>query len=346
MHPAYQQASSRSRTLLISPGAHANRCLQSDTPTASASSSSLGAYYTDLNLITSRIGTRSVSGGIPSVMRPDPVAGMRQTSSADEEQANSVVDDADVFAGGFDIFMSGITIHFKPLRYDHIRDWVVNKLGGVYAGIQNAAIADVENGLIFPSFVRRSSEDSRSQVQNHEDGERESADGVIPQGSGSELSFLFNTVSGIYYLLNPSDDHTATQTAGTHIFGRELSAVPDVIPTERAPDRCPEVLAPEVVEDADRSQLQPEIMNSFDSISGEEDYDVLSLDEEDGSLDETRSASISRPARKLTTSLIRDNTGDPGIIEAGDTIDESEIWDVVAQDELDDWDIPVRPSGI
>ncbi|KAK9331824.1 hypothetical protein V1520DRAFT_336774 [Lipomyces starkeyi] len=329
MHPAYQQASSRSRTPLMSPG----RRLQSDTPTAFASSSFPGAYYTDMNLITSRIGTRSVSGGIPSsVMRPDPVA----DRCADDEQTNSVVDEADVFGGGFDIFMSGITIHFKPLRYDHIRDWVVNKLGGVYAGIQNAGIADVENGLIFPSFVRRLSEDGSSQVHNHEDGERETTDGIISQGSGSELSFLFNTVSGIYYLLNPSDDHTVPQTSGT-----PTSAVPDVIPTERAHDRCPEVLAPEVVDAADKAHLQPEIMNSFDSISGEEDYDVLYLDEEDGSLDETRCASISRPG---TTLMVRDSTGDPGIIEAGDTIDESEKWDVVSQDEVDDWDIPVRPS--
>ncbi|KAK9314490.1 hypothetical protein V1522DRAFT_120976 [Lipomyces starkeyi] len=341
MDPAYQQASSRSRTPLISPG----RRIQSDTPTAFASSSFPGAYYTDMNLITSRIGTRSVSGGFPSSeMRPDPVADRPQLCSADDEQTNSVVDEADVFGGGFDIFMSGITIHFKPLRYDHIRDWVFNKLGGVYAGIQNAGIADVENGLIFPSFVRRLSEDGSTQVHNHEDGERETTDGIISLGSGSELSFLFNTVSGIYYLLNPSDDHTAPQTSGTPISGRETSAVPDVIPTERARDRCPEVLAPEVVEGADKTHLQPEIMNSFDSISGEEDYDVLYLDEEDGSLDETRCASISRPRTTLTTSLVRDNTGYPGTIEAGDTIDESEMWDVVSQDEVDDWDIPVRPS--
>ncbi|KAK9388545.1 hypothetical protein V1515DRAFT_597228 [Lipomyces mesembrius] len=345
MHPACKQASSRSNTPLISTGAPASRRLQSDTPTAFASSSSPGAYYTDMNLITSRIGTRSVSGGIPSsVVRPDPVADMPQTSSSDDEQTSSVVDEADGFGGGFDIFMSGITIHFKPLRYNHIRDWVVNKLGDVYTGIQNAGIADVENGLIFPSFVRRMSEDGSTQVHNHEDGERETVDGVISQGSGSELSFLFHTVSGIYYLLNPSDDHTAPQTSGTHISGRETSAVPDVIPTDRARDQCPEVPAPEVVEAVDKSHLQPEIMNSFDSISGEEDYDVLYLDEEDGSLDETRYASISCPERNLTTSLVRDNTDDPAVIEAGDTIDESELWDVVSQDEVDDWEVPVRPS--
>ncbi|KAK9492986.1 hypothetical protein V1508DRAFT_120094 [Lipomyces doorenjongii] len=345
MHPAGKQASPRSRTPLISTSAHASRRLQSDTPTAFASSSFPGAYYTDMNLITSRIGTRSVSGGIPSsVMRPDPVADMPQTSSSDDEQTNSVVDEADGFGGGFDVFMSGITIHFKPLRYDHIRDWVVNKLGGVYAGIQNAGIADAENGLIFPSFVRRMGEDGSTQVHNPEDGIRETVDGVISQGSGSELSFLFNTVSGIYYLLNPSDDHTAPQTSGTHISGRETSAVPDVIRTERAKDRCPEVLAAEVVEAVDKAHLQPEIMNSFDSISGEDDYDVLYLDEEDGSLDETRYASISRTGRTLTTSLVRDNTGDSGVIEAGDSIDESEIWDVVSQDEVDGWEVPVRPS--
>ncbi|KAK9324512.1 hypothetical protein V1517DRAFT_317213 [Lipomyces orientalis] len=325
----------RSRTPLISAGnVPENRNAKSASSSTAFSNSSIpGAYYSDLNLIAARIGSNRVPGGmLSSLRRPDPAADSPQLSGADDERTNSSDGGTDTFGGGFDVFMSGITIHFKPLRYDHIRDWVVNKLGGVYAGIQNAGIADVENGLVFPSFVRRLSEDGSVEVRSEEVDGRESADVEPSQGSGSDLSFLFNTVSGIYYLLNPSDDHHESQTPGIHTSRRDLSPIPGATSTEITFARRSEVLAEDLVEETDKLHLQSEGMNSFDLISGEEDYDVLYLDDDDVA-SEGMNAPSSPPVTEVADNL--------EIIDAGDAIDESEIWDVVSQDEADDWDLPV-----
>ncbi|KAK9246712.1 hypothetical protein V1506DRAFT_456475 [Lipomyces tetrasporus] len=332
------RSSARSGTPLISAGnVPENRNAKSVSSSTALSNSSIpGTYYSDSNHITSRIGSNRVPGGmLSSIGRPDPAADTPQLSGADEdeERTNSSDDGTDTFGSGFDVFMSGITVHFKPLRYDHIRDWVVNKLGGVYAGIQNAGIADAENGLVFPSFVRRLSEDGSVEMRNHEADRRESADVEPSQGSGSDLSFLFNTVSGIYYLLNPSDDHPESQTPGIYTSGRDLSAIPGATSTENAFAPRSEVLAEELVEETDNLHLQTEVMNSFDLISGEEDYDVLYMDDEAGAIEGMKTPN-SPPVTEIANNL--------EIIEAGDAIDDSEIWDVVSQDEADDWDLPVR----
>ncbi|KAK9237033.1 hypothetical protein V1525DRAFT_405096 [Lipomyces kononenkoae] len=331
--PPHSSRSSR----IISASALADQRFQSDNLAALSMSDRPESYYADMN-VNSLVATSSGAGGIlSSVTRPDRVA---ETSSANDTQTKSEVDDADADAlgGGFDIFMSGVTIHFKPIRYDNIRDWVVNKLGGVYAGIQNAGIADMENGLIFPSFVRRLSEDDSSHI--HNDDGRDTDDVLSPE-SGGELSFLFNTVSGIYYFLNPSDDRTEPQGSETHTSGREISALLDVTSAESAEeDQCsPEVHTSQIEESAGNSQLQPELLNSFDSSSFDEDYDVLYMNEDERTLEATKCGT----SRNLSTSLVTENAGDQVTIE-GRSIDESDIWEVVSHDDADDWDIAVSPS--
>ncbi|KAK9369461.1 hypothetical protein V1509DRAFT_638597 [Lipomyces kononenkoae] len=316
----------------MSTSALANQRLQSDN--ATALSGCPESYSADMNV---NFRESSVPGAnMSSEMRPDPVA---ETSRTNGEQTHPEIDETDVFGGGFDIFMSGVTIHFKPLRYDHIRDWVVNKLGDVYAGIQSTGIADVENGLILPSFVRRLSEDGSSHVLRSDDVR--DTDSRLSPGPGNELSFLLNTVSGIYYFLNPSDDSTAPQGSGTHSPGRDIPILPVVTPVGCAQeDLFAAVHTSPTEEPVDNSHLKPEVRSSFESVSDDEDYDVVDAND-DGRTDETTEYAL---GRNLSTSAVTENTGNPGIIDVGNGVHESDIWEVVSHDDADDWDIAVSSS--
>ncbi|KAK9450132.1 uncharacterized protein V1518DRAFT_192475 [Limtongia smithiae] len=131
-------------------------------------------------------------------------------------------------AAGFDVFMSGIALHFRPLKYAQLRSWVVARLGDMYAGLQTAAgevsaevlqaYANSMNPADFvgaPEVVQVAVSDASDTISD-----------VSAAGSavGGELSYVVNTVSGLYRYLSPTDDEE-DEAEGEQQEGNESSGV-------------------------------------------------------------------------------------------------------------------------
>ncbi|KAK9475709.1 hypothetical protein V1514DRAFT_15159 [Lipomyces japonicus] len=85
--------------------------------------------------------------------------------------------------GGFDLLMSGVTLHFRPIKYSSIKDWVITKLNVMYNDIQSfSAVEEVIEA--WQNHIQNSDEDS----------------GDL---SLMDWQAIVDKLSGLYYMLSP-----------------------------------------------------------------------------------------------------------------------------------------------
>ncbi|KAK9465357.1 hypothetical protein V1512DRAFT_266137 [Lipomyces arxii] len=249
------------------------------------------------------------------------------------------------FAGGYEIFVSGITLHFKPIWYNNIRDWVVSKLEGAYTNIQNTSFSfpDVEGGPLFSNFGSLTTEPeptgiAEQSVSNDEQRDQNfsTSETSTDQRDASNVelpSLIYNTVSGIYYFLS-SVDGRASQSESSASQGT------GTVTTEgfsSHPISCK--VSPIYIEEDDEEKYQQHVMTSFDESNLEDDYDVLHLDDVVGTSTPT-SGSVTQENLNNSHDLelsVEFVDEDVNVISDEVQVDQAELWDIVSQDEADEW---------